>query len=347
MAEIVRQSVIDGAMGFSSSRTIAHRTIAGEHIPTLTAAGDELTSIARAMGETGKGLVQLVTDFTDAEAEFDLLRHIAVASGRPVSFALIQNADRPLVYRQVLDLLSNATAEGLSITAQVPVRGVGLVMGLDTSLNPFSRNSVYTPFSNEPVGRQLAIMRQDGFRERLVEAQIALHESGRTIGRLIYSYERLFELSDPPNYEPAPREQHCCPRRAARECTRQSSSTRSCRKGMAKTCSTRYISNLVPGDLDIVRELLGPPRHRRRPQRCRSPCRHHRGRQLSHNPVDPLGQGPRLRTDPVATPSADADSRYGAACWALRSRPAPGGKACRHQRHRHGRSHHTAPDNAA
>jgi N-acyl-D-aspartate/D-glutamate deacylase len=258
MADIVRQSVMDGAMGFSSSRTVAHRTLAGEHIPTLTAAGEELTTIAGAMGETGRGLVQLVTDFTDAEAEFDLLRHIAVTSGRPVSFALVQNADRPEVYRQVLDMLSNATADGVPMTAQVPVRGVGLVMGLDTSLNPFSRNSVYTAICNEPVARQLSIMKQDGFKERLVEAQIALHESGRTVGRLIYSYERIFELTDPPNYEPGPANSLAA--RAEREGRHPAELIYEIlTEGDGQNLLYAYISNLVPGDLEVVRELLEHP----------------------------------------------------------------------------------------
>ena len=50
MAEIAAAGVRAGALGFSTSRTINHRTLAGEHTPTLKAQADELIEIGTYRG---------------------------------------------------------------------------------------------------------------------------------------------------------------------------------------------------------------------------------------------------------------------------------------------------------
>ena len=90
MARIAREGIEAGALGFTTSRTLNHRTSKGEFTPTLTAEADELVGIARAIGETGKGVLQGVSDFADVDAEFSIFRRMAEESGRPVSFSLVQ-----------------------------------------------------------------------------------------------------------------------------------------------------------------------------------------------------------------------------------------------------------------
>ncbi len=53
MARLAIEAMASGALGFATSRTINHRASDGTLIPTLTAAEQELTAIADALGTTG------------------------------------------------------------------------------------------------------------------------------------------------------------------------------------------------------------------------------------------------------------------------------------------------------
>ena len=95
MARLTREAVDDGAIGFSTSRTRAHRSANGERIPSYSAEAHELVALALAMGGTGRGVFQLVSDYVPLDDEFDLLERIVRESGRPLSFSLAQSPPRP------------------------------------------------------------------------------------------------------------------------------------------------------------------------------------------------------------------------------------------------------------
>ena len=59
MKAIVKEAVAAGALGFSTSRTIAHLAIDGEPVPGTFAAEDELFGIGSALGELGTGIFEL------------------------------------------------------------------------------------------------------------------------------------------------------------------------------------------------------------------------------------------------------------------------------------------------
>jgi N-acyl-D-aspartate/D-glutamate deacylase len=193
MGAIVRQAIEAGALGFSTSRTLNHRTSRGEPTPTLTAAEDELVGIAAAVGESGVGVFEVVSDFIEFETEFKTLRRMVEASGRPLSISVVQSRRRS-DWRVLLDAIEGAAAEGLPIKGQVGARPIGVVFGLECSLNPFMRYAAWGELAPlDPAGR-LALMRDPLFRERLLAED----------AKLAPGPEQIFDLGDPPDYEPGP-----------------------------------------------------------------------------------------------------------------------------------------------
>jgi N-acyl-D-aspartate/D-glutamate deacylase len=202
MAELARQGVMAGALGFTTSRTLNHRTSKGEPTPTLTAEADELVGIATAIGTTGRGVLQVVSDFGDLDAEFGLFRTMAEVSGRPLSFSMVEGLGGD--WRRLLELLSQANDEGVPMRAQVAPRPVGLLFGLQCTLNPFLTNPVFREIADQPLPEQVAMLTTPAFRERLLDAARAHRAESRRKGGLLDRFDRLYPLGDPPDYEPDP-----------------------------------------------------------------------------------------------------------------------------------------------
>lgn len=197
MAELAAEAVMAGALGFTTSRTLNHRTSRGEPTPTLTAEADELVGIAEAIGATGRGVLQLVSDFADVEAEFSIFRTMAERSGRPLSFSLVQMPEGR--WRRLLDLLEQANGDGVEMRAQVAPRPVGLLLGHQCTLNPFMTVDTYRDLADLPHHERVTALRRDEVRRKIIDEATAQDRQ-----RLIFDLGRMFELGDPPNYEPEP-----------------------------------------------------------------------------------------------------------------------------------------------
>ena len=192
MAALAREAVEAGAIGFSTSRTRNHRSSNGELTPTLTADADELLGIARAVGATGTGVLQVVSDFDDVDAEFGLFRSMAEASGRPLSFSLA-GVD-PQKYPRQLELLDEANAAGVRMRGQAAARAIGILVGLQCTVNPLAGNPVWQEIAGLSVAEQARAMAEPSFKERFLAA------AAKPLG----GADRMFELGDPPDYEPDP-----------------------------------------------------------------------------------------------------------------------------------------------
>ena len=205
MARLAREAVEAGAIGFSTSRLINHKSAAGELTPTYDAGADELVAIARAIGQTGKGVLQVVTDFhTEVDNEFRMMRDMVSVSGRALSFSLAQSSSAPQRHRQMLQRLSEANADGLRIRGQVPVRGIGLLLGLQNTLHPFMLNPIWQQrLSGLPIAQQAIRMADPELRAEILEAQSSDRNPNMTNGSYINQYNQMYELTDPPDYEPS------------------------------------------------------------------------------------------------------------------------------------------------
>ncbi|HET9731975.1 MAG TPA: amidohydrolase family protein, partial [Acidimicrobiales bacterium] len=158
MAALAKAAVEAGALGFTTSRTMNHRTSRGEPTPTLTASADELVGIAKGLGEAGRGVLQVVSDHLNRDDEFAMFRRMVAESGRPLSFSLVQSPLQPDAYREVLGRITAAREDRLEITGQVATRAVGLLFGLQCTLHPFMANPVFREIATLAPADQARIM---------------------------------------------------------------------------------------------------------------------------------------------------------------------------------------------
>lgn len=200
MAKLAGDAVKAGALGFSTSRTLNHRTSDGQPTPTLTAAEAELQAIANALGEAGAGVLQIVSDFNDPEKEAAMLRRLAETSGRPLSVSLAQSDIAPEGWRILLAAIEQARADGVQILAQVCGRPVGVLLGLTLTMNPFSAHPVYQTLADKSLSEKLAALRDPDFRVRLLNDQ---PDPDNVFAKAVLRrFNRMFVLGDPPDYEP-------------------------------------------------------------------------------------------------------------------------------------------------
>jgi N-acyl-D-aspartate/D-glutamate deacylase len=202
MRVLTERAIRAGAIGFSSSRSLNHRTVRGAPTPSLHASEAELTSIALGVKDAGRGVLQMITDFDsqDVEEEFALLRRLVEVSGRPLTFSLMQKHGNADGWKRVLELTARAVADGLPMTAQVAPRGVGTLLGLQGSRNVFSECPSYKAISERPLVQRLELLRDAGLRKVLVRE---LREHANTpIGKRLVQFDNIFLFADPPDYDP-------------------------------------------------------------------------------------------------------------------------------------------------
>ena len=204
MSALVEEGVNAGALGFSTSRSLFHRTSEGVLTPTITAAEEELTAIARGLGSAGKGVIQLLDDFADTTSEgsteFAMLRRLVEASGRPLSFTLLDISIYPNRWQTLLAEIERAQRDGLGIRGQVSARPVALLYGLELSFNPFSTCPGYREVEGMPLEQKLARLREPAMRARLLVEEPAYRNPQMLA--FMRSVGNMFVLGDPPNYTP-------------------------------------------------------------------------------------------------------------------------------------------------
>ena len=202
MRALTAEAMRAGAIGFSTSRSINHKSVKGSPTPTLKAAEDELTAIALGVKDAGRGVLQMITDFDDddVEGEFALMRRLVEVSGRPLSFSLMQKHQNKQGWRRVLELTARAVADGLPMRAQVAPRGVGILLGLQGSRNVFSECPSYQAIAELSFEERVARLKDPALRERLLlELE---HPPASALGVRLVEFSNIFAFGDPPDYDP-------------------------------------------------------------------------------------------------------------------------------------------------
>ena len=158
MQQLVRQGLAAGAVGLSTSRTMAHRSKSGDFTPMYQAASEELLALGLALKDYPNSVFQMISDFEHVGDEFSILTRVAQRTGRAATLTVLQYPHRPQLHRELLQQIEKANADGLRIMGQVLNRPVGVLMGFECSLNPFSCRPSYAALAPlEPAERLRAL----------------------------------------------------------------------------------------------------------------------------------------------------------------------------------------------
>ena len=201
MRDLTTAAIQAGALGFSSSRTLNHRSSKGAPTPSLKAELDELLGIALGLKEAGSGVVEMISDFDDIEEEFSYLQQMAGTSGRPMSISLAQGIS-PHGWRKLLGKIETASDSGLVMRGQVAPRPIGILLGLTTTLSPFTTRASYMEVARLPVRERIDALKDPARRKRILAEEPK--PGFRRLFNVMDGGRKLWLMQDPPDYEPAP-----------------------------------------------------------------------------------------------------------------------------------------------
>ena len=254
MAQLAANAIGSGAFGFSTSRTINHRTVAGEYTPTLGAPEEELIEISRAVGKTGKGWLQVISDFDNPQQEMLLLNNMVDVSGRPMTITVLQRNDRPELWRETMKDISRAHKDGKNIFGQVLTRPTGVMLSFELSLNPFMACDAWKSIEKLPHDQKILHLNCPSFRKRMLTEPQGEH----IMRSRILNWASIFPLNDPPDYEPPP-ECSIASQASAKGVSPEELAYDFLLKDKGKGILYRPLSNYSYGNLDSVADMLENP----------------------------------------------------------------------------------------
>ena len=244
-----------GALGFSTSRTLNHRTSTGDYTPTLKAGEDELTAIASAMHGTGRSVFQFVLDLSTINEDLPMMLRIAENTKIPVSFSITQHDKAPQRWRKTLDIINEATHKRPVDHGADRARPVGLMLGLELSRNPFQTHPSYKAIAHLPLKERLKLLHQPEVR-----AAILSEHATATDDPLFFrpNYDKMYLLGNPPDYEQPPENA------LGAQARRQGRQPEALAYDAMLTDEGRgmlYVPflNYADGNLDATREMLSDP----------------------------------------------------------------------------------------
>jgi N-acyl-D-amino-acid deacylase len=207
MRKLTIDALRAGAFGFTTSRTDSHKTPDGDLVPSRDADAEELLGIGSALAATGSGAFGINSDFDDEDYEFAWMTKLARDTGRPVWFLLTDRYQEPARWRRLLKGVHDARADGLSLTAQIAGRPIGVMMGIGTALNPFTVRQSYQEIQALPLAEQRARLRDPEVRRRILAeqpSQADVEKLGQFRQAVVNRWDLFFAMGNPPDYEPAP-----------------------------------------------------------------------------------------------------------------------------------------------
>jgi N-acyl-D-amino-acid deacylase len=206
MSAIVEDGLRAGALGFSTSRTVLHKSIDGVLVPGTTATREELLGIGRAMGRVGHGVFEMASDLKREWNEFRWMGDLSRETGLPVTFTALQSAAHEMPLAEQISSMREENRKGANIIAQIALRGNGIIMGWRTTVHPFLFKPAWGEIALLPWEEQLEQLQDPQFKARLLAQDSIVMETSDVAAllELVQSgWFTQYEMGADFNYEPS------------------------------------------------------------------------------------------------------------------------------------------------
>ena len=220
MRRLAEVSARAGALGFTTSRTVFHRSIDGEPIPGTYASAAELREIASGLAAGGGAAVEAISANSIGDLEFlggerfpvehemKLLADLSRASGLPVTFTTVQTPDHPDAWRDVLRFAADENQRGATLRPQVASRPIGLLTGLGSYHGFMHRRSYREQLAHLPLAERARRMRDPELKRRILADRdvegIRAGSMEALAAAFLGAAAGLYTMPDDYDYEPGP-----------------------------------------------------------------------------------------------------------------------------------------------
>ena len=167
MADLVKEALCAGAMGFSSSRASTHVTPDNTPVASRIAEWEEIDRIVAAMAELDAGIFQVGPDVASGPAHrafLARLRELALAHRRPVMFGVLatKQGDDPTGWAYQTRYIDETVAAGGRMFGQGTTRSINAIFSLKS----------YLPFDVLPAWRTVRELPMDEQKRRLADPEV-------------------------------------------------------------------------------------------------------------------------------------------------------------------------------
>ena len=217
MARHVERALRAGALGFSTSRTIGHRSITGTPVPGTFAADKELLGLAAAMSRAGRGVFQAIPSSCIGELELfggepksvleevQLFGEISRVSGRKLTYTHLQGDNGNDLWKDAFKAVELENSKGAQIFPQVPCRAVGFMSSLRT-YHLFMRRKAYLEICHLPFDERVQEMQKPEVKAKILASDNIRHPNEGSMEN-VYEYfamnlHLMFKMDNASDYEP-------------------------------------------------------------------------------------------------------------------------------------------------
>ncbi len=206
MSAIVEEGLKSGALGFSTSRTVLHKSIDGEVVPGTSATKEELIGIGRAVARAGHGVFEMASDLKREWDEFGWMGALSKETGMPVTFAMLQSIAKELPWEEQMSETARWNADGANIVAQIALRGNGVLMAWRGTVHPFKFKPSWAAIDAAPWAEQWACISDPAWKAKLLAEPDMIPESdiAGLLQVVAHGFAMHYEMGPDFDYEPTP-----------------------------------------------------------------------------------------------------------------------------------------------